>query len=122
MIGPGIIIIGGIVLIILLIVGMIVTSSREQSLVEDRLNQYLGEQEDTKSAREAQRTAITDWVSKRVERTTIGGRIAQDLARADLKFKVGEYFVLILISIFLIGAIAWLIGGRNPISFLIGAL
>ncbi len=117
-----IIIIGGIILIVLLIVGMIVTSSREQTLVEDRLNQYLGEQETSKAERDAQRTAITDWVSKRVERTSFGGRIAQNLARADMKFKVGEYFALIFMSVLLIGGIAWLIGGRNPISFVIGAI
>ncbi len=117
-----IIIIGGIILIILLIIGMIVTSSREQTLVEDRLNQYLGEQDTTKAEREAQRTAITDWVSKRVERTSLGGRVAQSLARADMKFKVGEYFALIFLSVALIGGVAWLIGGRNIISFLIGAV
>ncbi len=59
----GLIIIGGIVLIIILIIAMILTSSREQTLVEDRLNQYLGEQESDKAERDAQRTAITDWVS-----------------------------------------------------------
>ncbi len=117
-----IIIIGGIVLIIILIAAMILTSSREQTLVEDRLNQYLGEQESDKADRDAQRTAITDWVSKRVERTSAGGRIAQSLARADLKFKVGEYLALIFFSIVLVGGLAWLVGGRNPISFLIGAV
>ncbi len=120
--GPIAIIIGGIVLILILIVVMIVTSSREQTLVEDRLNQYLGEQESAQADREAQRTAITDWVSKRVERTSIGGRIAQNLARADMKFKVGEYFALIFLSIVLVGGLAWLIGGRNIISFGIGAI
>src|SRR5512135_3329844 len=117
-----VIIIGGIVLIIILIIAMILTSSREQSLVEDRLNQYLGEQEYDKAEREAQRTAITDWVSRRVEKTNAGGRIAQGLARADLKLKVGEYFALIFLSIFILGGIAWLVGGRNPISFVIGAV
>src|SRR5512135_2518428 len=117
-----IIIIGGILLIIILIIAMIMTSSREQSLVEDRLNQYLGEQEADKAEREAQRSALTDWVSRRVERTSIGGRIAQNLARADMKFKVGEYLALIFLSIVLVGGIAWLIGGRNIISFLIGAV
>jgi len=117
-----IIIIGGIVLIIILIVVMIMTSSREQTLVEDRLNQYLGEQENTQAEREAQRTAITDWVSKRVERTSIGGRVAQNLARADMKFKVGEYFALIVISVIVVGGIAWVLGGRNIISFFIGAV
>lgn len=117
-----VIIIGGIVLIIILIIAMILTSSREQGLVEDRLNQYLGEQENDRADREAQRTAITDWVSRRVERTSIGGRIAQNLARADMKFKVGEYFALIFLSIAIVGGFAWIIGGRNIISFLIGAV
>jgi tight adherence protein B len=117
-----VIIIGGIILIIILIIAMILTSSREQGLVEDRLNQYLGEQEGDRAARDAQRTALTDWVSRRVERTSIGGRVAQSLARADLKFKVGEYFALIFLSVVITGGLAWLIGGRNIISFLIGAV
>jgi tight adherence protein B len=118
----GIIIIGGIVLIILLIIGMIVTSSREQTLVEDRLNQYLGDQDNKQAERDAQKTAITDWVSRRVEKTSFGGRISQSLARADMKFKVGEYFALIFMSVMIVGALAWLLGGRNIISFGIGAV
>ncbi len=117
-----IIIIGGIALIVILIIAMIVSSSREQTLVEDRLNQYLGDQDNKSAEREAQRTAITDWVSKRVEKTTIGGRISQSLARADMKFKVGEYLALIFLSVAIIGGVAWLLGGRNIISFLIGAV
>jgi tight adherence protein B len=105
-----------------LIIGMIASMSSEQRLVEDRLSQYLGEQGNTAADREAQRTAITDWVSKRVERTSFGGRISQDLARADLKFKVGEYFALIFISVAVLGGFTWLIGGRNIISLLIGAI
>jgi tight adherence protein B len=116
-----VIIIGGIVMIILLIIGMIVTTSREQTLVEERLSQYIGEKE-TSVEREAQRSAITDWVSRRVERTTFGDRVAQSLARADLKLKVGEYFALIFIAVCVLGGITWLIGGRNIISFLIGAV
>jgi len=108
-------------MIILLIIGMVATTSREQMLVEERLNQYLGDQNTSVEA-EAKRTAITDWVSKRVERTSIGDKISQDLARADMKFKVGEYFALIIIAVILLGGIAWLIGGRNIISFLIGGV
>ena len=115
-----VVIIGGIVMIILLIIGMIVTTSREQTLVEERLSQYIGDKESSLE-REAQRTAITDWVSRRVERTNFGDRISQNLARADIKLKVGEYFALIFIAIFVLGGITWLIGGRNIISFLIGA-
>ncbi len=118
-----IIIIGGIVLIVLLIIGVIVSSSSERTLVEQRLGQYLGEEAAAATAdREAQRSALTDWVSTRVEQTSFGDRIKRDLARADLKFKVGEYFALIFFAVIALGGLAWLIGGRNIISFLIGAV
>ncbi|MFZ1042267.1 MAG: type II secretion system F family protein [Anaerolineales bacterium] len=116
-----IIVIGGIILIVLLIIGVVVSSSSERTLVEQRLGQYLDEGK-AEADRQAQNTALTDWVSKRVERTTFGGRISRDLARADLKFKAGEYIALIVIAIILVGGIAYFLGSRNPISFLIGAV
>jgi tight adherence protein B len=116
-----IIIIGGIILIVLLIIGVIVSSSSERTLVEQRLGQYLGE-EGKAADREAQRTAMTDWVSTRVEQTSFGDNIKRDLARADLKFKVGEYFALIFFAVIALGGLTWLIGGRNIISLLIGAI
>jgi len=117
----GIVIVGGILTIALLIVGMIVTSSREQGLLEERLTQYLGEEAPQEDA-ETRRRALSDWVSVRVERTSFGSRISQNLARADLKFRVGEYFALVFMSVLLLGALAWLIGGRNIISFAIGGV
>ncbi len=116
-----IIVVGGIVLIVLLIIGVVVSSSSERTLVEQRLGQYLGEDKQA-ADKEAQRTALTDWVSKRVEKTSFGDRISRELARADMKFKVGEYFALIFILTVAIGGIAWFVGGRSIISFLIGAV
>src|SRR5271157_4993187 len=118
---PWVIVVGGIILIVLLIIGAIVSSSSEQKLVEQRLDQYLDGGQ-VAADHQAQNTALTDWVSKRVEHTSLGERISRDLARADLKFKAGEYVALIVIAIIAVGAIAGLLGGRNPISFLIGAV
>ena len=115
------IVIGGIILIVLLIIGAVVSSSSEQRLVEQRLSNYLNEDQ-ASADRQAQNTALTEWVSRRVERTSLGERISRDLARADLKFKAGEYIALIVIAIIAVGGIAWLLGGHSPISFLIGAV
>jgi len=115
-----IIIIGGIILIVLLIVGVVVSSNSERSIVEERLSQYLEDDDQKKIDKEAQKSVLTDWVSKRVEKTSYGDRIARQLARADLKFKVGEYFALIFLSIFLFALIAWFLGNRHPVSALIG--
>jgi tight adherence protein B len=117
-----VIIIGGLVLIILLIVGVVVSSNSERSLVEQRLSQYLEDDKGGGDDKNAQRSMLTDWVSKRVEKTTFGDGIARDLARADLKLKVAEYFVLIAVSILIGGLFTWFIGGRSSISALIGAV
>jgi tight adherence protein B len=118
-----IIIIGGIFLIILLIIGVIVSSNSESAIVEQRLDQYFesGNKPD-ETERQAQRAVLTEWVSRRVEKTSFGDRIARELARADLKFKVGEYLALIAICIMVVGALAWLLGNRHPVSLLIGGI
>lgn len=115
-----IIIIGGIILIIILIIGVVVSSNSERALVEERLSQYLGDEKQDVDG-EAQRSVLTDWVSKRVEKTSFGDRVARELARADLKFKVAEYFALVLIAIVVGALLAWLVGNRHPVSALIGA-
>jgi tight adherence protein B len=118
-----IIIIGGIILIILLIIGVVVSSNSERVQVEKRLAQYLNDDDDKRSAdHQPQNSVLVDWVSKRVERTSFGDRVARSLARADLKFKVGEYFVLIVVSILVTGLVAWFLGNQHPISASIGAI
>ena len=114
------IVIGGIVLIILLVIGVVVSASSERTLVEQRLGQYLNEEKPVD--RQAQDSALTKWVTDRVESTSFGDSISRSLARADLKFKAGEYIALVVISVLGVGAIAWLLGSRSPISFGIGAI
>ena len=115
------IIFGGIALIILLIVGVVVSSNSERAVVEQRLSQYLDDDDKKPASREAQTSALTDWVSRRVAKTSYGERIANSLARADLKFKVGEYFILIAVAVLLGGLIAWFLGNHYAVSALIGA-
>lgn len=117
-----IIIFGGIALIVLLIIGVVVSSNSERAAVEQRLSQYLDDDEKRSLDREAQSSVITDWVSKRVAKTSYGDKIARSLARADLKFKVGEYFILILACIFVGGLFTWFIGNRHWISAMLGMI
>jgi tight adherence protein B len=117
-----IIIIGGIVLIVLLIIGVVVSSNSERVLVEKRLAQYLDDDNMTSAERKAQNSPVADWVSKRVAKTSYGDKVARDLSRADIKFKVGEYFLLIILSVLLLGLIAWFLGNRHLVSALIGGI
>jgi tight adherence protein B len=117
----------GIVLgILLLIVGLVVTLSSEKSLVDKRLESYLQQEitgepaaAELKQAREA---ILTDWITKRVEQTNLGDNIGRELARADLKFKTGEYIALIIISSVVTGAFGFFFGGGSFIFAIIGAI
>lgn len=113
--------IGGGLAVILLIVGVIDSVNSERSLVEQRLGRFLGD-EQTAPDKEADRSIVTDWVNKRVEKSSFGDRIARELARADLKLKVAEYFALYIIAVFLGALIFGFLGGFHPVSFLVGAV
>ena len=113
--------VGGGLAIVLLIVGIVVSSSGERTLVDDRINKYLEEDQKNDFDKDS-KGALTDWVNKRVEKSTLGERIARDLARADLKFKPGEYIALYVIAIIGGAMIAYLVGGRLVLSALIGAI
>lgn len=115
--------IGGILILVLLIVGVVITITGERSLVDERLGQ-LGEDQETKEAQqEATRSIVTDWVNRRVAGSSMGDRVARELARADLKFKVAEYYALILISTVGVGLLGLLLQPKGTyISFLIGAV
>lgn len=116
-----ILLIGGGLAVILLIVGVIESVNSERALVEKRLGRYLGD-EKTVEDRESDRSMVTDWVNRRVEKSSFGDRIARELARADLKLKVAEYFALFFIAIFFGALVFGFLGGWHPVSFLIGAV
>jgi tight adherence protein B len=80
---------GGVLALVLLVVGLVVSATSDRTSMDDRLNKYLEEEKstDTKDSK----GALTDWVNKRVEKSSFGDRISRELARADLKFKPGEY-------------------------------
>ncbi|MBV6395490.1 MAG: hypothetical protein HFACDABA_01066 [Anaerolineales bacterium] len=115
-----------VILVIALIVGLVISSGSERALVEKRLGQYI-QGDASEPARNADDSALTAWVNKRVEKSSAGDRIARSLARADLKLKVAEYFALIVISIIGIGLLGWVLGGMEfgplgTVSFIIGGV
>jgi tight adherence protein B len=110
--------IGGGILFFLLAVGAIVSMMGEKSLVEERLGPYFDEQELRESKDKS--SPVGDWLNTRVEKSTYGGRLSRELARADLKLKPAEYIALMVIFGFGVGFVAWFFGGNNIIVGLIG--
>lgn len=112
---------GGVLLLILLIIGVIVSITSERSLVEERLGRFLEDDKQQVPEGEAGGSIITDWVNRRVATSSIGDRVSRELARADLKFKVAEYFALIFMSTVVVAFVAWLLQ-PNIVSAIIGGV
>ncbi len=113
--------IGGGLAVLFLIIGIIVSISSEKTLVEERLGRYV--EREKAAERDSARTAIvTDWVNKRVERSSIGESIAKELARADIKLKPGEYIMIMGISAVGVGIVGYFLGGTGTSGYLLGAL
>lgn len=117
-----VLLVGGVLALLLLIVGVVTTVTSEQSFVEQRLGRYLEDNTSKKAKKKDKESPVGDWINVRLERSSWGDRIARELARADLKLRVGEYVALIVIAGFGVGFLSWYFGGRSIPFALLGAL
>jgi len=113
---------GGILAIVLLVVGLIISVQEERSQDVNRIDRYLQnqQQEIKQSSAEKSQSPLGEWVNERVQHFSWSDDLAKDLARADLKLRVGEYLAVVVISIVGLATIAWLLGGRQWLAIVIG--
>jgi tight adherence protein B len=112
---------GAVFVFALLIVGVVVSVRSEKTEIDERIEQLVASGKIEKdAAKRPTQTPLTNWINQRVEGSSMGGRIAKNLARADLKMKPGEYVALLIISSFAIGFIVWFIAGKGVIPAIIG--
>src|SRR5215208_2192424 len=105
---PILLLIGGVFVLFLLIIGAIVAITSERSLVEERLGRFL-EDDRPQPEQDSGGSIITEWLNRRVAKSSMGDRVARELARADLKFKVAEYYALVFISTVVVAFLGWLL-------------
>lgn len=120
-----VLILGGGVALVLLIIGIAVSLTSESSMVEERLGKYVEDQREA-SALEVKRHGLenpfTNWLNRRVEKSSYGDRISAKLGRADLKLKPGEYIFVVILSIALVGFFGYVIGQSSMLLLLIGGV
>jgi tight adherence protein B len=115
-----ILIFGGGFAVILLLIGLVVTSGDQRRLVDERLNPLW--EDEIKKARRGGGDQVKDWINAQAESTSYGGGLSRELARADLKFKAGEFILLILLSMGFFGFALYWMGGQNPVLATVGAV
>jgi len=120
-----ILLVGGGLAFLLLVVGLILTYRSSKSLVDDRINRYLGEEalrEIEEERKAARRTKKDSTVDRQLERTTWWEGISRDLARADMRFKPMEY-ILTRLGLTVVGVVVgYAIGGGSLLFTLAGLL
>jgi tight adherence protein B len=108
---------------LLLLFGLITSVREEKTLVEERLGRYLEDQAAYDAAPAERATPLTDWLNTAASRFSWAAGLSKELARADVKLRVGEYLALMIISAFGAGFIVWFLSGRgSPLSGIIGVV
>ncbi len=122
-----VVIIVGLLLTIGVVVAGVVISRRGDTATKERLGQFVGgtekegEEGEERKGKAAGPSLLTQNLDQAIEERGLGKNLATDLARADLKVTVAEFWALTLISIIGITAVAWLIYGGFVMP-LIGAV
>ncbi len=120
--------IGGGILLVMVIVGVVITISSEKELVEERIERYLESSEvgldyagpEDEDVVGEKKSALSEWLDGRVSSTSFGSKTADNLARADLKLRTGEYLSLLVISSIGTAVVAWILLGRMDFTILGG--
>jgi tight adherence protein B len=111
---------GGVLIFVLLVIGLIVSTREEKKFVQDRLGRYTEDGQEL-IAQGPRTSPLTEWMTDQATKFSWGQSLSRELARADLKLRVGEYIAVMIIAAFGVGFVAWWFGGRSWLPAIIGA-
>jgi len=114
--------VGGSLILILTVVGIVVSIRSRRSTEEERLGEYVEVDSLPEVKTGAATTPVTDWLTKRVEKSSYGDQLGKELAQADLKLKPGEFVALMVIFAFAFAVLGYFIGTRSLLIALVGAV
>ena len=114
--------IGGALILILIAVGLVTTFGSQRSAEEERIGEYVDIEEAKPSKKSDRSIPVTDWLTKEVEKSSYGDRVAKDLAQADLKVKPGEYIAIIAGMAVIIAILLYAVSDKSIIFGAAGAI
>jgi len=117
-----ILVIGGIAVLVLIVVGILGNIRGRKSTEEERLGEFVAPEVPEKVAKKERSTVVTDWLTKTVEKSSYGDRIAKELAQADLKLKPGEYVGAMALAAIGLGVFGYFLGNNSILIAVLGAV
>jgi len=113
---------GGAIILILIAVGIFANIRTRKSFEEERIGDYVAPEQVEEVVKKERKTIVTDWITKRVERSNYGDKLAKELAQADLKLKPGEYVTLMVTASLGMGVFGYFLGDQSLFIALIAAV
>lgn len=114
--------IGGGIILLLIAVGIFANIRNRRSSEEERIGDYTTVEQPEVITKKSRQTLVTNWISKRVERSSYGDKLAKELAQADLKLKPGEYVTAMVTAALGVGILGYFLGQSSILLALGGAV
>ncbi len=114
--------IGGAIILFLVAIGVMISISSQRSAEEERLGEYVDLDESPYDKKSNRSIPVTDWLTKKVEKSSYGDNLAKELSQADIKFKPGEYIAFIVISGVILAILAYVVSGLSLVFGVVGAI
>ena len=118
-------IIFGVVIVVVLVVGILVSRRSSDGIVDERIDGYLEESvefQENDPQNSEQMQVVREWMNERVERSSYGDKLQKELAKADMKFRAGEFIGMQVGASFLTGATAFILSGGLRSEGLVGII
>lgn len=65
-------------------------------------------------------SVVSEWLSRKVAKTSWADKVSKELVQADLKMKPGEYLLILIVSVLVVAAFGFFIGSKSFLLALIG--
>lgn len=114
--------IGGILVAAVIALGVFLTISGQRSAEDARLEAFAEKGIPLDQQMSTRGSIVSEWLTRRVEKSSWSEKISKDLAQADMKMKPGEYILVMIASCIVVAAFAWFLGSRSILLAVIGAV
>ena len=114
--------IGGILVAAVIALGVYLTVSGQRSAEDARLEAFAEKGLTIDQQVTTRGSFVSEWLTRRVEKSTWSDKVSKELAQADIKMKPGEYILVTIASCIVVAIFAWFLGSRSYLLAAAGAL
>ncbi len=109
--------IGGILVAAVIALGVFLTISGQRSAEDARLEAFAEKGIPIDQQMSTRGSIVSEWLTRRVEKTSWSEKVSKELAQADIRMKPGEYILLTIAASIGVAVFAWFLGSK---SYLLG--